>query len=112
MNVIVTEIYASILNEVALQLGRRLIMDVVVKLCKYGHEKTPENMYKSGNCKECQKSYQLAYSQTPERKAAIKAYQQSPEGKESRRRFQQSPKGKEYQKTWRELNPRKSSAKT
>ncbi len=37
-------------------------MDGVVKLCKYGHEKTPENIYKNGNCKECQKAYQLAYN--------------------------------------------------
>ena len=87
-------------------------MDGVVKLCKYGHEKTPENIYKSGNCKECQKAYQLAYSQTPERKAAMKAYQQSPEGKESKRRFRQSPKGKEYQKAWRALHPKKGSTKT
>ena len=87
-------------------------MEVVVKFCKYGHEKTPENTYKSGNCKECQKAYQKAYSQTPGRKATLKAYQQSPEGKESRRKFQQSPKSKEYQKTWHELHPRKGSTKT
>ena len=82
-------------------------MDGVVKLCKYGHEKTPENMYKSGNCKECQKTYQKAYSQKPERKATLKAYGQSPEGKATRMKYQQSPKGKAYQKEWYALNRRK-----
>jgi len=87
-------------------------MEGKVKLCKYGHVKTPENTYKSGNCKECQKIYQKAYSQTPERKAAMKKYNQSPEGKASRKAYQQSPEAKAYMKEWRILHPKKGSAKT
>jgi hypothetical protein len=83
-------------------------MDGVVKLCKYGHMKTPENTYKNGNCKECQKAYQKAYSQKPERKATLKAYGQSPECKAKKNAYQQSPEGKAYQKAWYALNRKKA----
>lgn len=47
---------------------------VVYKLCKRGHVKSPENVTKHGECKECKKLYSKMYMQGPK----WKEYQRSP----------------------------------
>jgi len=78
-----------------------------VKLCKRGHEKTPENVYANGACKLCAKEYELS----PEYKAYKKEYQKSPEYKAYQKEYRQSPEYKAYQKEYRQSPDGKAKIK-
>lgn len=75
-------------------------MDGEVKVCKRGHPKTPDNVYKSGNCKECQKAYQKAYGQTEKRKVTLKAYQQTEKAMMVKKAYQKTDECKAYQREY------------
>ena len=88
-----------------------------VKLCKRGHERTPENVYASGACKLCMKEYEQspersAYNHSPEHKAYLKAYQQSPEYKAYLKAYQQSPECKAYHEAYQKSPECKTYQKT
>ena len=59
-------------------------METEYKLCKRGHVRSPENLNKRRECKECIKHR----DQTPERKEYQKKYNQLPTSKEYQKKYQ------------------------
>jgi len=60
-----------------------MITEPEYKLCKRGHLRSPDNVKKSGGCKECEG-------------ITSRIYNHSQRGMENRRRWNHSPKGKEW----------------
>jgi hypothetical protein len=67
-----------------------------VKLCKRGHVRSPENLYKGGGCKACTKDYQ----RTEKNKEYQKNYKKTPDSREK-----QKARERERYAIYRKLNP-------
>lgn len=85
-------------NSQTQQSGRSWKIEVIVKLCKYGHERIPENVYKNGKCKLCMKAYLKIYRQKPEYREYLKKYHQKPEFIAYQKAYGQTPERKGLQK--------------
>jgi hypothetical protein len=56
--------------------------EVVYKLCKRGHVKSPDNVYKDGHCRACRITYQSEYSKSNRAKISKQQLQWANKNKE------------------------------
>lgn len=78
-------------------------IEIVYKLCKRGHVRSPENVNKDRKCKECRKAYEQSPARKEHKKEYKKAYDQSPARKEYKKAYDRSPSKKEYNKKYANL---------
>ena len=62
-------------------------IEIVYKLCKRGHVRSPENVNKDRKCKECRKAYEQSPARKEHKKEYKKAYDRSPSKKEYNKKY-------------------------